>query len=395
MDKHRIIVLVLDSVGVGELPDAADYGDEGSATLPNLAEAVGGLHLPHLEKLGLGNIVPIKGVRPTKACKAAWGKMAEKSPGKDTTTGHWELMGVILDRPFPVYPNGFPEEVISAFEQRIGTKVLGNKPASGTEIIKELGEEHMATGFPIVYTSADSVFQIAAYEEIISVDRLYEIWVIARVLFQGEHGVGTVRDRPFFGEPEAFQRTERRRDFSLAPVKPTILDYLVEAGYAVYGIGKIPDIFAGRGITKAFSAHNNGEVQEAVLEAMDELRDAGLIFANFVDFDTLWGHRNDVQGYARGLEVLDSKLGPILEKLAPSDVLIITADHGCDPTTASTDHSREYVPLLVTSPRLSACIPVGVRQTFADVAASVAQAFGLSWGGPGTSFWGVLASNLE
>ncbi|NLY51429.1 MAG: phosphopentomutase [Firmicutes bacterium] len=395
MDKRRIIVLILDSVGVGELPDAAEYGDEGSATLPNVAEAVGGLHLPNLEKLGLGNIVPITGVNPNKACKAAWGKMAEKSPGKDTTTGHWEIMGVILDRPFPVYPNGFPEEIISAFEELIGTRVLGNKPASGTEIIKELGKQHMATGFPIVYTSADSVFQIAAHEEVISLDRLYELCEIARGLLQGEHGVGRVIARPFIGEPGAFQRTDRRRDFSLPPVRPTVLDRLKEAGYAVYGIGKIPDIFAGRGITKAFPAHNNNEVQEAVLEAMDELRDEGLIFANFVDFDTLWGHRNDAEGYARGLEELDSKLEPILEKLAPSDLLIITADHGCDPTTESTDHSREYVPLLVTSKRLTGCIPVGVRQTFADVGASITEFFGLSWEGPGTSFWNLLAARLE
>ncbi|NLY30051.1 MAG: phosphopentomutase [Firmicutes bacterium] len=395
MDKRRIIVLILDSVGVGELPDAAEYGDEGSATLPNVAEAVGGLHLPNLEKLGLGNIVPIKGVSPTKACKAAWGKMAEKSPGKDTTTGHWEMMGVILDRPFPVYPNGFPEEVISAFEQRIGTRVLGNKPASGTEIIKELGEEHMTTGFPIVYTSADSVFQIAAHEEVISLDRLYEVCEIARDLLQGEHGVGRVIARPFIGEPGALKRTDRRRDFSLPPVGPTVLDFLSEAGYAVYGIGKIPDIFAGRGITRAFPAHNNNEVQEAVLEAMDELQDEGLIFANFVDFDTLWGHRNDAEGYARGLEQLDLKLEPILKKLTPNDLLVITADHGCDPTTESTDHSREYVPLLVTSTRLNRCIPIGVRETFADAAASIAEFFGLSWEGPGTSFWNLLASSLE
>ena len=390
VDKQRIIVLVLDSVGVGELPDAALYGDKGSATLPNTARAVGGLHLPNLEKLGLGNIVPIEGVPPTKACSSGWGKMAERSPGKDTTTGHWELMGIILERPFPVYPSGFPEEVISTFEEVIGTSVLGNKPASGTEIIKELGEEHMATGCPIVYTSADSVFQIAAHEEIIGLDRLYEICAMARQLLQGEHGVGRVIARPFVGKPGAFQRTDRRRDFSLPPVGPTILDRLVDAGCTVYGIGKIPDIFAGRGVTNALPAHSNAEVQEAVLKAMDELQKEGLIFANFVDFDTLWGHRNDVQGYARGLESLDSKLQAILDKLTPSDLLIITADHGCDPTTASTDHSREYVPLLVTGAGIDGCIPLGTRETFADVAASIADFFGIAWEGPGTSFLSVL-----
>lgn len=390
MEIPRVILLILDSVGVGELPDAAKYGDTGSATLPNVAKAVGGLHLPNLEKMGLGNILPIEGVSPQDRCRAGWGKMAEKSPGKDTTTGHWEMMGIILQRPFPVYPDGFPDQIIDAFEQRIGTKVIGNKAASGTEIIQELGREHMATGYPIVYTSADSVFQVAAHEEIISVDKLYALCEIARELLQGEHGVGRVIARPFLGSPGAFWRTERRRDFSLPPSQPTLLDRLQGAGYIVFGIGKIPDIFAGRGISRSLPAHGNSEVLEAVLTAMRELQEPGLIFANFVDFDMLWGHRNDSQGYASGLEALDSQLPVIIENMAPRDLLIITADHGCDPTTPSTDHSREYVPLLVLGADASGCVPLGVRETFADVAASIAEFLGLKWEGAGTSFWGSL-----
>ena len=387
MDIPRVILLVLDSVGVGELPDAAEYGDAGSATLPNVAKAVGGLDLPNLGSLGLGNIVPIEGVPPQEQCQAGWGKMAEKSPGKDTTTGHWEMMGVILPRPFPVYPYGFPVDVIEAFEQRIGRKVLGNKVASGTEIIKELGQTHLETGYPIVYTSADSVFQIAAHEQIISVDKLYEMCKMARELLQGEHGVGRVIARPFRGSPGEFWRTERRRDFSLPPLHPTLLDRLQEAGYCVYGIGKIPDIFAGQGITRELPAHGNQEVLESVLRAMGELEEPGLIFANLVDFDMLWGHRNDSQGYAQGLEAFDMKLPAILTEMTPQDLLVITADHGCDPTTPGTDHTREYVPLLVVGRGVLGCKFLGVRETFADLAASIAEFFDLDWQGVGTSFW--------
>ena len=386
LDMPRVILLVLDSVGVGELPDAPQYGDAGSATLPNVAKAVGGLRLRQLEAMGLGNIVPIAGVSPRTQCGAGWGKMAERSPGKDTTTGHWEMMGLVLDRPFPLYPKGFPNDVIEAFEQQIGRRILGNKPASGTEIIRELGAEHMATGYPIVYTSGDSVFQIAAHEDVISIDELYHMCEMARRLLQGEHGVGRVIARPFIGSPDAFVRTKRRRDFSLSPFHPTLLDHLVRAGYPVYGIGKIPDIFAGQGITRSFSAHGNREVLEAVLAAMEELGEPGLIFANFVDFDMLWGHRNDPQGYGAGLEALDTMLPEILQRLTSNDVLIFTADHGCDPTTPSTDHSREYVPLLVVRPQDSRCVDLGVRETFADLAASIGELFGLEWRGPGRSF---------
>jgi len=390
----RVILLILDSVGVGELPDAADYGDMGSATLPNVAKAVGGISLPHLESIGLGNIVPIQGVSPFHECQAGWGKMAEKSPGKDTTTGHWEMMGVILQHPFPVYPNGFPVEVISAFEQRIGTKVLGNKPASGTKIIEELGEEHLATKYPIVYTSADSVFQIAAHEVIISVDKLYHMCEIARELLQGKHGVGRVIARPFAGSPGAFWRTDRRRDFSLPPLQPTLLDELKAAGCLVYGIGKIPDIFAGQGISRSFPAHGNQEILEAVLAAMQALQEPGLIFANFVDFDMLWGHRNNSKGYADGLQALDAELPRILQAMNSDDMLVITADHGCDPTRPGTDHTREYVPLLVVGAGIRGCIPLGIRETFADVAASIGEFLGLEWQGPGTSFWSRLSDGV-
>lgn len=369
------------------MPDATDYGDEGSATLPNVAKAVGGLNMPNLEQLGIGNIVPILGIKPRLDCMGAWGKMAERSPGKDTTTGHWEMMGLVLDKPFPVYPQGFPKQIIDDFERLIGRHTLGNRPASGTVIIEELGQEHMATGHPIVYTSADSVFQIAAHEDVIPVEELYQMCEIARGLLQGEHGVGRVIARPFVGSPGDFVRTERRRDFSLPPLRPTILDRLVENSYPVYGIGKIPDIFAGQGISHVLPAHGNEEIHKAVLTAMEELKEPGLIFANFVDFDMLWGHRNDAKGYAAGLEALDSLIPDIINSLAPTDVLIITADHGCDPTTPSTDHSREYVPLLVFRPCNPRCRDLAVRETFADVAASIADIFGIKWIGPGKSFW--------
>jgi len=375
VDKQRIIVLVLDSVGVGELPDAALYGDKGSATLPNTARAVGGLHLPNLEKLGLGNIVPIEGVPPTKACSSGWGKMAERSPGKDTTTGHWELMGIILERPFPVYPSGFPEEVISTFEEMIGTSVLGNKPASGTEIIKELGEEHMATGCPIVYTSADSVFQIAAHEEIIGLDRLYEICAMARQLLQGEHGVGRVIARPFQGVPGNFVRSAAgRKDYSLPPPGPTILNLALEAGHQVWTVGKVSDIFAGKNITRHLPATGNQNIMKVINDTLQE-NFTGILWANLVDFDMLYGHRNDPQGFARALEEFDLFLGRAIHLLREGDLLAITADHGCDPTFKGTDHTREYVPLLVYGP---AIIPadLGTRKSFADLGATVAQVLG-------------------
>lgn len=385
----RVVIVVLDSAGVGELPDAAQYGDEGSSTIPHTAAAVGGLHLPTLERLGLGRIVPVAGVEPLPRPEGAFGRLAERSPGKDSTTGHWELMGVILDRPFPTYPRGFPGEIVTAFEEASGAKILGNVVASGTEIIATLGPEHERTGSPIVYTSADSVFQIAAHEAVVPVERLYAMCLAARKLLSGDHAVSRVIARPFTGRAGGYVRTDRRRDFSLPPVKPTVLDAAVEAGWAVAGIGKIPDIFAGRGITRAVHTHDDQDGMTQTVRAMDELG-RGIIFTNLVDLDSKYGHRNDPRGYARDLEAIDARLPEALERLRTEDLLVITADHGNDPTTPSTDHSREYTPLLLAGPRVRAGVDLGVRTTFADVGATVAEALGLRWPGPGVSLLGAI-----
>ncbi|MFY9218624.1 MAG: phosphopentomutase [Tepidanaerobacteraceae bacterium] len=372
---QKVILIVLDSVGVGELPDAAKYGDEGSNTLGNVAKAVGGLSLPNMQKMGIGNIIDIEGVPAVKEPTAAYGKAAEKSAGKDTTTGHWELAGVILDRPFPVYPDGFPPELIEEFEKRIGRKVLGNKVASGTEIIKELGDEHVKTGRPIVYTSADSVFQIAAHEEVIPVKQLYDICKIAREILRGEHGVARVIARPFVGKSGEYLRTYNRADFSLKPPHDTLLDKVVRAGMEVIGVGKIWDIFAGQGITKAMHTEGNMDGVDKTLEAIDMIQ-KGLVFSNLVDYDMLYGHRNDPVGYAKALEEFDGRLPEILEKLGDNDVLIITADHGCDPTTVSTDHSREYVPVLVYGDRIKAGVKLGTLSSFSDIGQTVTDFLG-------------------
>jgi len=385
----RAIIIVLDSAGVGELPDAGAYGDEGSSTIPHTAEAVGGLHLPTLESLGLGRIVPIRGVVPVTHPAGAFGKLTERSAGKDSTTGHWELMGIILERPFPTYPNGFPRDLIEPFEREIGTKVLGNYAASGTEIIQQLGPEHLRTQRPIVYTSADSVFQIAAHEDVIPVPRLYEMCEIARRILTGEHSVSRVIARPFVGAPGAFKRTDRRRDFSLPPPTPTLLDDAVQAGLTVVGVGKIPDLFAGRGLTRSVHTHDDLDGITQTVQAMDETRE-GIIFANLVDLDTKFGHRNDPHGYAADLTSIDAKLPAILETLRPKDLLMVTADHGNDPTTPSTDHSREYVPLLIAGPGVRGGVDLGTRRTFADVGATVAEALGVAWTGPGESVLNLL-----
>jgi len=343
----RAVIIVMDSVGIGELPDAAKYGDTGSNTLGNIAAAIKGFSLPNLERLGLGNIDGIKGFKAQPEPLGCYGRMAEQSAGKDTTTGHWEIAGIILDRPFPVYPDGFPADIIEEFERRINTKILGNVAASGTEIIKQLGQQHVMTGYPIVYTSADSVFQIAAHEEVIPIERLYEICRIARDLLQGEHAVGRVIARPFIGSDGNFTRTDRRRDFSLKPVGKTILDCAVEKGYQVKAVGKIEDIFGGRGITEAVHTHDNMDGVNRTLEYMREDFE-GIIFTNLVDFDMIYGHRNNVEGYAEALRKFDERVPEILDALKPEDILMITADHGCDPTTGSTDHSREYVRCLYT-----------------------------------------------
>lgn len=371
---NRAIIIVLDSVGAGESPDAAKYGDEGSNTLANTALAVGGLNLPHMQRLGLGNITDIKGVPPTENPEAAFGKAQEQSSGKDTTSGHWEIAGIISREPFPVYPQGFPKEIIREFEKRTGRQVLGNKPASGTEIIKELGEEHMKTGKLIVYTSADSVFQIAAHEEIVPVEELYKICRIAREILQGEHAVSRVIARPFVGEPGNFTRTYNRSDFSLVPPRDTLLDKIIKAGQEVHAVGKILDIFAGKGITKSYHTEGNMDGVDKTLMVMDKI-EKGLIFTNLVDFDMLYGHRNDPVGYGKALEDFDSRLPEILGKMSGDDVLIITADHGCDPTTESTDHSREYIPILVWGHKIQG-VDLGTRSTFADIGQTVADLLG-------------------
>jgi phosphopentomutase len=382
---RRVILIILDACGIGELPDAHLYGDEGSNTIVNTAKAVRGLKLPNLEKLGLGNIDPIPGVNPNTKALGNYGKMAELSAGKDSTSGHWEIMGLVLEKPFPLYPRGFPPEIIETFEKAIDSKILGNKPASGTEIIKELGEEHIRTGRPIVYTSADSVFQIAAHEEIIPVDELYEMCMKARKILTGGYGVARVIARPFVGKPGFFKRTERRKDFSLSPPQETVLDILKKNGIPVIGMGKIEDLFAGRGLTESIHTKNNSDGMEKLVEAMKKF-ERGLLFINLVDFDMLWGHRNDAQAFASGLEDFDRRLSEVLDLLTSDDLLIITADHGCDPTTPSTDHSREYVPLLVYGKSIKKGVNLGTRKSFSDVGKTIAEFFEVSGTKNGESF---------
>jgi len=378
-------LIILDSCGIGELPDAKLYQDEGSNTIANTAKAVGGLKLPNLEKLGLGNIDTIPGVNPNNSSLANFGKMAELSVGKDSTSGHWEIMGLILKKPFPVYPHGFPPEVIEKFEKTIGRSILGNKPASGTEIIKELGEEHLRSGKPIVYTSADSVFQITAHEEIIPVDVLYKMCMISRKILVAEHGVARVIARPFVGKPGSFKRTERRKDFSLAPPSETVLDILKRNDIPVIGIGKIEDLFAGKGLSQSIHTKNNSEGMDKLVEAMKRFK-VGLIFINLIDFDMLWGHRNNPSAFAAGLEEFDRRLPEVLDLLEIDDILIITADHGCDPTTPSTDHSREFVPLLVYGRSIRDNINLGIRESFSDVGATIAEIHNIEGTGCGKSF---------
>ncbi len=386
---RRVFILVMDGVGVGELPDAGDYGDRGSATLPNLAAAHGGLVLPQLESMGLGRIVPIPGVRPVQHPMASFGKMAERAPGKDSTSGHWELAGCILEQPFPTYPDGFPGEVIDQFTRVAGKDPLGNRAASGTVIIEELGGEHMRTGRPIVYTSADSVFQIAAHEEVIPLEELYRICTQMRQYLVGEHAVGRVIARPFVGTPGAFRRTRSRRDFSLPPPCDTLLDNALEAGISTVAVGKVRDIFAGRGIDTAIPAKGNNEIVDELL-ALAERPASQLIVATLVDFDMLWGHRNDVAGFVRGLEEFDKRLADLTSLLQDRDLLFLTADHGNDPTTSSTDHSREYVPLLVLWGKRHSGRELGLRESFADVAATAADFLRIKPTGQGTSFLGLL-----
>jgi len=374
MNIKRVILIVLDSVGIGELPDAAQYGDQGSNTLGNIVKQFGSIHLPNMCQLGLGKIDGIDYLNVPENITGCFGRMAEASKGKDTTTGHWEIAGIRLKKEFPTYPEGFPDEIISRFKEYIGTDILGNYPASGTEIIKELGQKHMETGYPIIYTSADSVFQIAAHEEIIFVERLYDMCAYARSILTGEHAVGRVIARPFTGEEGNFVRTKNRKDFSLEPGDITILDELNQKGLDVMAVGKIEDIFAGKGITRAVHTFSNMDGVEKTIKFMEQ-DNQGLIFANLVDFDMVYGHRNDAEGYKKALEEFDMRLPEIVSKMKDSDLLIITADHGCDPTTESTDHSREYVPVLLYGKNIKAGVNLGTRSTFSDIAATIAEIF--------------------
>lgn len=373
MGFKRVILIVLDSVGAGALPDAGEYGDENSNTLSHIARTVGGLKLPALEKLGLGNIIEISGVMPAEDVKAYYGKMCERSKGKDTTVGHWELMGVITERPFPTFPDGFPEEILAEIRKNTGVEFIGNYPASGTEIIKQLGEEHLRTGKPILYTSADSVFQVAAHVDVIPLEELYSICERAREILN-KYGVARVIARPFTGRIGSFYRTPDRRDYSIPPPQKTVLDFIHASGHYVCGIGKVGEIFAGHGFTEVIHARGNRETMETIKKKIQQIQE-GLIFANLVDFDMLYGHRNDPEGYARALEEFDDWLGRFLHEIRKNDLLIITADHGNDPTTPSTDHSREYVPLIVYSPAFHSSASLGIRQTFADVGQTIGENF--------------------
>jgi phosphopentomutase len=366
----RACVIVLDAVGAGELPDASEFGDEGSNTLANVARAVGGLDLPTLEALGFGNIEPLEGCAPQPGAPAVAGRLVERSKGKDTTTGHWELMGVVTPQAMPTYPYGFPDEVIDPFMNRTGRGVLGNRPASGTEIIQELGEEHQRTGKWIVYTSADSVFQIAAHEETVPLEELYAACRVAREILTGKHAVGRVIARPFVGTPGAYERTPNRHDFSLEPKRPNFLSLVREAGHKVYGVGKIPDIFAHQDIDEEFPTKSNVEGIQKTEELLRTVDD-GLVFTNLVETDSLWGHRNDPVNFHRCLQDFDRRLPDLLEALRPGDLLILTSDHGCDPTTPSTDHSREHALLLAYVEGRNAAGLIHEEGEFADVGATV------------------------
>jgi phosphopentomutase len=375
---RRAILLVLDSLGIGALPDAAAYGDEGSDTLGNIARRIR-LRIPTLARLGLAHVARLEGLSPAGTPAGAFGRMRESSPGKDSVTGHWELAGIVLDKPFPVFPGGFPTELIAAFEARIGRPTIGNTVASGTRIIDELGPQHLRTGAPIVYTSADSVFQIAAHEAVVPIDELYRYCEIAFELASAGLGVGRVIARPFAGEPGRFTRTAKRRDFALPP-----------SGRTVLAIGKIEDLFAGRGVTRAVHTASDTEGMDQLARTLDDMSD-GLVFVNLVDCDTLYGHRNDIEGYAANLERFDQRLAVLLPRLCQDDLLIVTADHGNDPTTPSTDHSREYVPVLATGPRVVSGVDLGLRDTFADVGQTVADLFGVGALAAGTSFLTEIA----
>jgi phosphopentomutase len=388
---ERVILLVMDSVGAGATPDADRYGDAGSNTLAHVAEAVGGADLPMMAGLGLGNLVPMRGVAPAVTPRGAFGRMAEASAGKDTATGHWELAGLRIDRPFPTFPDGFPEQILAPFRQRTGRGVLGNRAASGTEIIQELGDQHRQTGDLIVYTSADSVFQIAAHEETVPLDELDRICRIAREILD-PWNVGRVIARPFVGARRGeYKRTYNRKDYAMPPPEPTLLDRLTGAGVPVIGVGKIPDIYCHRGIGEEVHTEGNADGMRRTRELMQRV-ERGLVFVNLVDFDSLYGHRRDPSGYYRCLREFDAELAQLATQVDPGrDLVIITADHGNDPTFPGTDHTREYVPLIAFGPAPAAGVDLGVRDTFADVGATVAEVFQVSAPAHGTSFLRAIA----
>jgi len=384
----------MDSVGTGALPDAENFGDKGSDTLGNLAKTLGGLQLPNLAKLGLGNLHEIFGVEKAEHPQAFYGKMAELSPAKDTVIGHWELTGLVSNTPFPTYPNGFPPEVVREFEEKIGRKIIGNYPASGTEILKVLGREHEETGCPIVYTSADSVFQIAAHEDVISLEELYRICRLAREMLVAPHNVARVIARPFKGANGNYTRTPKRKDFALPPHGRTLLNLAENAGLTVFGIGKISDIFAGSGITESFKTENNSQGIEITLSLIKNQFKPGIIMTNLVDFDMLYGHRNDPVGYYNALKEFDAAVPSFLNALTPQDAWFITADHGCDPTIlTSTDHSREYVPLLVYGSGFVNPCSLGIRQSFADLGKTAQELLGLPGTLAGKSFAKLLLNS--
>lgn len=382
----RIFIIVMDSVGIGEAPDAEAFGDKGAHTLGHIADSMNGLQMPNMAKLGLSNIHELKGIEKAEKPLAVYTKMQESSAGKDTMTGHWEIMGLNIHTPFQVFPEGFPEELINELEQRTGRKVIGNKPASGTAILDELGEEHMKTGALIVYTSADSVLQIAAHEEIVPLDELYKICKIARELTLDEkYMVGRVIARPFVGEPGSFKRTANRHDYALKPFGRTVMNELKDSGYDVIAIGKISDIYDGEGVTKSLRTISNQDGMDKLIDTLS-MDFTGISFLNLVDFDALYGHRRDPIGYGKALEEFDARLPEVFAKMREDDLLMITADHGNDPVHSGTDHTREYVPLLVYSKRMKEGIEMPVRQTFADVGATVAENFNVNMPEYGTSF---------
>ncbi|GAB6087803.1 phosphopentomutase [Alkaliphilus crotonatoxidans] len=382
---NRVVLFVMDSVGIGALPDAHAFGDEGANTIGNIVKATGGLNLPNLQLLGLGNIDGVTGIEPLSSVKGAYGRSAEVSNGKDTTTGHWELAGIHVTEPFQTFPQGFPEEVIKTFEERTGRRVIGNKPASGTVILDELGGEHMKTGAVIVYTSADSVFQIAAHEQVVPLEELYRMCETAREIMMGKYAVARIIARPFLGKPGSFERTPNRRDYSLDPFEDTLLDKAKASGLDVIAIGKIEDIYNGKGITEAIHTKDNLAGIQATIDYLKK-DNQGIIFTNLVDFDSKYGHRRDPEGYRRALEEMDERIPDLLESLRPTDMIIFTADHGNDPTFRGSDHTREYIPILIYGENIKENVNIGTRKSFADIAATISDILEIPATGKGESF---------